>query len=388
MKKTIAALCALAACSAAQAQSNVTVYGDLDEYIGYIHSNSGKSITGLNDGTSLRSRWGFKGMEDLGNGLQAKFQLEGGLNADTGTAADASSATSSGRLFDRQAWVGIAAAFGEFRIGRQNTEIFGIGDYIDYTSRTTFGSIVNTFGVPSRFDNDLSFKINRINGFQAAAHLALAEIAGGGLSRQAIYQLALDYNNGPYRLGYAGLAAKPALTGTVLNKVQYHNVYADYDYGMGKVYLVYVRSNNNTSNANGATAGTILGNVSSYNTTAGAAANGNLFAGTDVNARRFFNIYQLSADYRVSQQLRVGALYGKIVDESSAGNAGAKGGNVGAYYDLSKRTTLYGFANYMKNDSGAGFRFSGSAGPSANLAGADINAHTLTGFQTGIIHRF
>ncbi|MFC3109275.1 porin [Undibacterium arcticum] len=379
MKKKFAVVCSLAACSAAaQAQSNVTLYGDLDEYLGYIHSSSGAHITGLNDGTSLRSRLGFRGVEDLGAGYQAKFQLESGFNADSGTQAD------SARFFDRQSWVGINTPVGEFRLGRQNTEIQQIGGAIDYTERTTFGSIVNTFGVPSRYDNDISYKSPRIAGFQGTVHYALAEQPGGGHAQSAIYQLAVDYTNGPYRAGYAGIAAKPApataanLATHLDNKVQYHNLYADYDYGQGKVYLAYVRSNNITANASGLTAGTILSNVASPN---------NLFPGTDANARRYFNVYQVSADYRVAPQLRVGALYGVIKDKSG-GDAGAKGGNVGAYYDMSKRTTLYGFANYMKNDANAGFRFSGSAGPSANLAGADINGKGLTGLQAGIIHRF
>jgi predicted porin len=232
--------------------------------------------------------------------------------------------------------------------------------------------------VPSRYDNDMSYKTSRIAGFQGTVHYALAEQAGGGLAQSAIYQLALDYSNGPYRVGYAGIVAKPARTATVNEKVQYHNLYADYDYGQGKVYLAYVHSNNITANASGLTAGTILSNVASPN---------NLFPGTDANTRRYFNIYQISADYRVTQQLRVGALYG-VIQDTSSGNAGAHGGNVGAYYDLSKRTTLYGFANYMKNDTNAGFRFSGSAGPSANLAGVDINGKSLIGLQTGILHRF
>lgn len=372
MKKKLAVVCSLAACAAAaQAQSNVTIYGAVDQYLGYIKSSSGEHITGLNDGAFLRSRLGFRGVEDLGNGLQAKFNLEQGLNADSGTAADTS------RMFDRQAWVGINSPYGELRLGRQNAEIQQIGGAIDYTERTTFGSVINNFGVPSRYDNDISYKTPRIAGFQGAVHYALAETAGGSVSQSAIYQLALDYSDGPYRAGYAGIVAKPAPTATVDNKVQYHNVYADYDYGQGKVYLAYVHSNNATSSANGATAAAILSNVGSPNT----------FAGTDVNARRYFNIYQVSADYRVSAQLRVGALYG-VIRDTSGGDAGAQGGNVGAFYDLSKRTMLYGFANYLHNDTNGGFRFSGSAGPSANLAGANINGNSLTGLQAGILHRF
>jgi predicted porin len=106
-----------------------------------------------------------------------------------------------------------------------------------------------------------------------------------------------------------------------------------------------------------------------------------------VSANRFYNIAQLSADYRVSEVLKVGALYG-VMHDTSGRDSGSRGGNVGAYYSLSKRTTLYGFANYMKNDPNAGFRFLGSAGPSANLAGVDINGKSLIGLQAGILHRF
>jgi predicted porin len=374
MSKKILALAALAACaSGAQAQTNgVTIYGSLDQYVGYIRSDSGKSITGLNDGAILRSRLGFRGVEDLGGGYQAKFNLEQGLNADSGTAAD------SGRLFDRQAWVGINTPVGEFRLGRQNTEIFFIGGAIDYTDRTTFGSIINTFGVPSRYDNDISYKSPRIANFQFSAHYALKETTTEASGRRGIAQLALDYTNGPWRAGYAGLTSKPAATAPIDKSLEYHNVYADYDYGNGKIYLAAVRSNNSTSSANGNNAGTILSNVSSPN---------NSFAGNNASINRFYNIFQISADYRVTPQMRVGALWGKMVD-TSGGDAGASGGNVGVFYDLSKRTTLYSFASYMKNEQNAGFRFSGSAGPSANLAGADINGHKLTGFQAGVLHRF
>jgi predicted porin len=373
MNKKLAALCALAVCSAAaQAQTNVTVYGDVDLYLGYIRSSSGNKIYALDDGAILRSRLGWRGVEDLGGGYQAKFNLEQGFNADTGTFADSS------RLFDRQAWIGINTPLGEFRFGRQNTEIFFIGGAIDYTERTTYGSIINTFGVPSRYDNDISYKSPRIRNIQVAVHYALAEIPGESIGNRGIYQLSIDYTNGPYRVGYAGLAAKPNPGAVFGNKIQYHNLYADYDYGRGKIYLAYVRSNNVTANANGNNAAAILSNVSIPN---------NLFPGTNPDVSRFYNIYQISVDYRVSPQLRVGALWGTMIDTSDR-NSGARGGNVGAYYELSKRTTLYGFANYMNNDANAGFRFSGSAGPSANLRGPDINGRNLVGLQAGILHRF
>lgn len=374
MKANIAFACILAPCAgAALAQQGVVVYGDFDEYVGHIRSSSGASITGLNDGAILRSRLGVRGAEEVAPGVQIKYNLEMGLNADTGTAADAS------RLFDRQAWVGVAAPLGEFRIGRQNTDIFLIGGAIDYTERTTFGSVVNTFGVPSRYDNDLSYKTPRWAGFQASVHYALPENGGATRGNHALVQLALDYQGGPVRVGYAGLQASPNdATAVVRDKVKYHNAYFNYRYGKGTLYLALVRSNNSTANANGLNGGTLLNNVSSPN---------NFFAGTDPNARRYYNIWQLSADYKVTPAIRVGALYGQIRD-TSGGEGGARGANVGSLYDVSKRTTLYGFVSRLDNERRAGFRFSSSAGPSANLAGDDINGRRLTGLQLGIVHRF
>jgi predicted porin len=373
MNKLLVAACSMAACSAAaQAQSNVAIYGTVEQYLGYIRSSSGAHITGLNDGALLRSRLGFRGTEDLGGGYQSTYTLEQGVNADTGSQADGT------RLFDRQAWVGIATPAGEFRVGRQNGPIFYAGDAIDYTGRTTFGSIINTFGVPSRYDNDISYKSPRVAGLQAILHYALPENGASTRGNKGIWQLGLDYRIGAWRTGYAGMSTSPNDTATVREKIVYHNLYANYSYSAGTLYAAFVRSNNSTGNGNGRNAGAIVNNVSIPN---------NFFPGTDPNATRFYNIYQLSADYRLSPQWRVGALYG-IMRDTTGGNAGARGGNAGAFFDLSKRTTLYGFASYMKNQANAGFRFSGSGAPSANLAGDDINGRGLTGLQAGILHRF
>jgi predicted porin len=380
MKKHVAAFaCGVAVCCApvlAQTTApspSVTIYGNFDEYIGYIRSDSGAHITGLNDGAILRSRLGFRGSERLAPDYEVKFNLEMGHNADTGTAADTN------RLFDRQAWVGINTPLGEFRAGRQNTEIFLIGGAIDYTERTTFGSLINTFGVPSRYDNDISWKSPRVAGVQAVLHYALPENGGTASGNHALIQAALDFQYGPFRVGYAGLQATPnAATATVKEKIRYHNAYVNYKYLKGTLYAAFVRSNNSTANANGLNAAPILSNVGNPS---------NNFAGTDIHAGRYYNIWQLSADYKITPRFKVGILAGKIHD-TSGGEGGARGGNIGAYYDLSKRTTLYSFASYMKNQANAGFRFSSSAAPSANLAGNDINGRTLTGFQAGILHRF
>ncbi|HEU0204481.1 MAG TPA: porin, partial [Burkholderiaceae bacterium] len=61
------------------------------------------------------SRIGFRGSEDLGGGLRALFQLESGINADTGTSANST------KFWDRQAWVGLQGAWGTMSLGRQTS---------------------------------------------------------------------------------------------------------------------------------------------------------------------------------------------------------------------------------------------------------------------------
>ena len=72
MKKTMlaaaAALGATAACAA-----DVTVYGLLDYGLMYTGTDNGSNttqVTGMTSGKNLGSRFGFKGSEDLGNGVK------------------------------------------------------------------------------------------------------------------------------------------------------------------------------------------------------------------------------------------------------------------------------------------------------------------------------
>jgi len=357
---------------AGYAQTSVTLYGTLDEFITYQRSSSGKSLTALGDGALYRSRFGMQGTEDLGSGYQVRFDLESGISAPTGASADSS------RLFDRQAWVGLNTPVGEFRFGRQNTAIFYAGPVIDYTGRATMGSIVNNFGgVLARFDNDISYKSPRVYHFQIEAHYAMPGIAGDGLASGAVYQLRVDYSRNAITFGYVGLVANPLPSGIYQNKIQYHNLYADYNYGPGKIYLAYVHSNNITGNSSGNDAAGILSPVSIPN---------NFFPGTNVDVRRFYDIYQVSMDYRVQPDFTVGGLAGVMRDGSDAGN-NVYGGSLGGVYSLSKTTSVYGYAVYMKNQGDAGFRFSGSGAP-PNLSGSDINGRGLIGLQLGMYHLF
>jgi predicted porin len=370
IRKTTLAAAALAATTlGAQAQttSSVTLYGVIDQYLNYMHSSSGATVKSLEDGAFLRSRWGVRGVEDLGDGLQAKFQLEGGFSTDTGTQADTA------RVLDRQTWVGLAGKYGEVRFGRQNGPIQARGGYVDFTERT-LGSVINNFGVPSRYDNDVAYISPRLGGVQGEVHYAIPETAQG--NRAAILQGAIDWTDGTWRAGYMGIRGKPQVGATVDKDMVYDNLYGNYKFTGGTVYVAYVHSNNNTATAVSNNAGSIVSNVGGFN------------AGTNADLNNFYDIWQVSADYYVTPLLRVGALWGKIEDKSGR-NRGGSGGAVGAYYSLSKRTTLVALVDTMRNDANGGWRPSGSAGLKTTFtAPTDINGKTINGVQLGVVHRF
>ena len=116
MKKSLLALAVLGAfAGAASAQTNVTVYGLVDAGIQRTDTDNSGARWGLDSGLQSGNRLGFKGSEDLGGGLSAIFTLESGFNLDDGTQAQG------GRLFGRQAWVGLNGGFGTVKFGRQYT---------------------------------------------------------------------------------------------------------------------------------------------------------------------------------------------------------------------------------------------------------------------------
>lgn len=121
MALTASALTALgmgAANPAAAVQTGVTVYGLLDMGAGYERVRAPdfrQSRLGTVQGVNSGSRFGLRGVEDLGDGLRAQFTLEGGITPLNGKSAQG------GRLFGRQATVGLASnAWGQLEFGRQS----------------------------------------------------------------------------------------------------------------------------------------------------------------------------------------------------------------------------------------------------------------------------
>jgi GBP family porin len=117
----IALACAIGAPLAAYGQTSVTIYGKIDLGIRYIPNSNVKGQT-LTDEKSSTNRLGFRGAEDLGDGMSAIFTLENGFNGDDGSLGQ------SGRLFGRQVFVGLQSkTAGTMMLGRQDTPMF---DYL------------------------------------------------------------------------------------------------------------------------------------------------------------------------------------------------------------------------------------------------------------------
>ncbi len=99
--------------NAAYAQSSVTLYGLLDAGVNYISNDRGKANWTQTDGVLNGNRWGLKGVEDLGGGMKAVFQLENGFDG-------SGNLKQGGRLFGRQAFVGLSSdTYGMITMGRQ-----------------------------------------------------------------------------------------------------------------------------------------------------------------------------------------------------------------------------------------------------------------------------
>ena len=126
MKRILAAVGLAGLAIGAQAQtlsasSSVTIYGIADLGVERLTNvgASGGGLTRMPGLTgSLPSRLGFRGSEDLGDGLKAIFTLEMGIGLDTGTF------NQGGRAFGRQAFVGLSGPWGSVTLGRNYSMLY------------------------------------------------------------------------------------------------------------------------------------------------------------------------------------------------------------------------------------------------------------------------
>ncbi len=99
-------LVSLAMVGATGTAQTVSVYGRLALTVNQVETGSTTKVRELRDNAS---RLGFRGVEDLGGGLQASFGLEMGLNADAGTVTDPAF---------RNSYVALRGGWGTVALGR------------------------------------------------------------------------------------------------------------------------------------------------------------------------------------------------------------------------------------------------------------------------------
>ena len=108
-------------------EADITVFGHIDESVVAINQDGGSDETGFLECTTCSI--GFRGSEDLGNGLKAIFKLD--------FQYDINEVTSNGAFTDRDQWLGMANSSGQVRVGTISTTYKSTGAMIDPIYRTS-----------------------------------------------------------------------------------------------------------------------------------------------------------------------------------------------------------------------------------------------------------
>ncbi len=245
-KKLIALAVAGLVSVPAFAQSSVTLYGIADMGFvrdgGALSGGAKKTRTGFDSGVQSGSRIGFKGTEDLGNGLKANFVFETGLNVDRG---GLSANGSTGTGFGRQSYVGLSGGFGSITAGRQYTPQFVIASTVDPFGYGLAGQVNNLAQVDARLDNLVAYATPSFGGFTGIVGYSTKhsgdEAVGGKNANTPVTALAGIYANGP--LLVAGNYHKVDAPGTS-NDLKRATLGLTYDLSVVKLHGYYNRSKN------------------------------------------------------------------------------------------------------------------------------------------------
>ena len=344
MKKSLLALAVLAAVSgAASAQSSVTLYGKVDLGLVLDSGNSaGKSVR-ISSGVTGGSRIGFKGVEDLGGGMKAAFQLETGYCADSAAGAP-NFCTGSNQFMGRQAHGDLTGAFGAISAGRQYSlgfnnlstiDPFGTGfaGQVNNVDATGSNYMVDPSGI--RLNNSVTYSTPNVGGFTGSVEAALGEQTGnwaGGRETGA----GLTYASGPAYIGFTYYDVNNA-SGVGAAKKNYL-LGGTYDFGVVKVHALVQKITGSASIDHLSMMGGVTVPV----------------AGGNIMASYIHNNDRTAADKDASQ---IG---------------------VGYLYPLSKRTSIYTAFAKIQNEHGASYLVG-----NATEAGTGNKA-----FNLGVVHNF
>ncbi|WP_316152193.1 porin [Cupriavidus sp. BIC8F] len=327
------------------AQSSVTLYGIVDQSLRFTTNSDAQnhSQTQLSNGAVTNSRWGLKGSESLGNNLKAIFQLENGFDPDTGKA------NQGGRLFGRQAYVGLSGDFGTIKLGRQYTEGFNFfGDYDPLTIGNYDQNAWPFFLTQFRSDNVIGYS-GKFGGLNVGVSYGFGEKPGSFTHAQTnppngnapYFGARAAYESGPWGIG----GVYQEFRDTNGNKQQMWGAAGKYAFGPAKVFLGYIGGKDKT------------GLIDAAFFTPANSANPIPAGGNYTASPRKDNIGYIGATYQATPALALtGVFYGDHIKNTN-GLADASGnrytGVLLAEYSLSKRTQVYGTVDYNKVTGGA-----------------------------------
>jgi len=334
MKKSLLALAVLTAVTgAAYAQSSVTLYGKIDLGL-TLDSGAAKSVR-IDSGVTGGSRIGFKGVEDLGGGMKAAFQLETGYCADSAAGA-ANFCTGGNNFMGRQAHGDLTGAFGALSAGRQYSIGFNNLSTIDPFGTGFAGQINNIVDASGiRLNNSATYSTPNMGGITASAEIAFGEQTGNWAANRET-GAGVNYASGPAYVGFSFYDVSNAAGNGAARKN--FTLGGTYDFGVIKAHALAQKS----SGAAGLDVLDLMGGVTVP------VAGGNVMAS-----------YIRHNDRSVSDK-----------DANQIG--------VGYIYPLSKRTSAYMAFARIHNDNGAAFTVG-----NATAAGTGDKA-----FNLGAVHNF
>lgn len=388
-KKLLAAAIAAALAPAAvmAEASNVTIYGRIDYgFMSRGGDSGGNAQAGQNgrqnafeDGIGGTNRFGFRGNEDLGNGLKAIYEFEFGFSGDSGT--------SFGSTTNRHSWVGLEGAFGTVLGGRVDGARYSFVGQYDPFKNQTVANAGSLFGVTSglgqadRADNAIVYITPELapglkflgayttsllgeEGANNAGAPSLILGGGDGSENKAgntpLYAIAALYNNGPLSvtLDYENLQVKKAAVAAGGDlEFDLYVAGASYDFGVAKLSAYYEK-------------------------TQGDNALSKTFSDGDG--------WLIGLSAPVTSNITLKASYVKANDDRAAQSDCSKWG-FGGEYAFSKRTTAYATYAKIDNDRNARCAISKNAtgiSGTATATGTSGAGYGDSGFNIGLAHTF
>lgn len=367
MNRTAIALAALGAfANAASAQSSVTVFGALDVGVQTVSNDQRTYSLGTDGMTS--SRLGFRGIEDLGGGLKASFWLEMAVQPDTGRNLPqwGNGGTGGNQLFfNRRSTVSLANQWGEVRLGRDYTPTFYNWTVFDPFSAVGMGGSVNlalglglrneltaaggTYGTLVRANNMVSYILPN-GAFGPGLYGQVSAAAGEGANGNKFMGGRVGYAAGPFDVAASYGKTSELLAGSDID-ADVWNVAGSWKIGIVKLSGFFGQI--------------AIKNLPAVVSSNGKAGRDNWFVGVTAPVG----------------QWNLKATYGGTIGKDALNNDDASQWAIGADYNLSTRTAIYGTWSSINNDNRSRFVVSTQA---SNLSAGQNS----TGAMIGIRHLF